>query len=192
MVSNIDPYLRVTELLFQGAGDVCKPIQGFPGIGDFLVSGCRFVASIIIACGGYLLWIIFQIIELLPIANNYSIPFLSGLLGRLQNAPQVSKDAGDRDAIVQVKKRGNTIVERSLGALLTASWLFYIIDLLLMAWLYKPLNEIGDLNIIGLVRTLLGVFATEVIILGILLIDNVIDPRRIKFQEAQQKNVREY
>jgi len=192
MVSNIDPYLRVTELLFQGAGDVCKPIQGFPGIGDFLVSGCRFVASIIIACGGYLLWIIFQIIELLPIANNYSIPFLSGLLGRLQNAPQVSKDAGDRDAIVQVKKRGNTIVERSLGALLTASWIFYIIDLLLMAWLYKPLNEIGDLNIIGLVRTLLGVFATEVIILGILLIDNVIDPRRIKFQEAQQKNVREY
>ena len=192
MVSNIEPYLQVVELLFRGAIDVCKPIQGFPFIGGILSSICRFAASIIIASGGYLLWAVFQIIELLPIANSFSIPFLSGLLGRLQNAPQVGNDAGDRDAIVQVKKRGNTIVERSLGALLTASWIFYILDLLLMAWLYKPLNEVGDLNIVGLVRTLLGVFATEVIVLGVMLIDNVIDPKSIKFQEAQEKKVREY
>jgi len=190
--SNVEPYLQVTALLFRGATDVCVPIKGFPFIGGILSSICGFGASVIIASGGYLLWAIFQIIELLPIANSFSIPFLSGLLGRLQNAPQVGKDAGDREAIAQVKDRGNTIVERSLGALLTASWIFYILDLLLMAWLYKPLDEIGDLNIVGLVRTLLGVFAVEVIILGVTLIDNVIDPKRIKFQEAQEKKVREY
>jgi len=190
--SNVEPYLQVTALLFQGATDVCLPLQGFPFIGGILRAVCGFGGSIIVAGGGWLVWLVFQVIEVLPIANAFSIPFLSSLLGRLQNAPQVGKNAGDREAVAQVKDRGNTIVERSLGALLTASWIFYILDLLLMAWLYKPLNEIGELNLVGLVRTLLGVFGVEVIILGVTLIDNVIDPKRIKFQEAQEKKVREY
>jgi len=192
LFSNVEPYLQATEILFQGSADVCVPLQGFPFIGGILGAVCGFGASIIIAAGGWLVWLIFQAIELLPIANAFSIPFLSSILRKLQNAPQVSRDAGDRESVTRIKDRGNTVVERSLSALLTASWIFYILDLLLMAWLYKPLNEVGDLNAVGLVRTLLGVFGVEIVILGVTLIDNVIDPKSIKFQEAQEKKVREY
>ena len=68
----------------------------------------------------------------------------------------------------------------------------YLLDLALMSWLYSPLNEIGELDIKALMRVLLGVFGVEIVILGLTLISNIIDPESIQYQRAEQKPVREY
>lgn len=194
LFANIEPYIRVTELIFQGSTgmDVCSPISKFPFVGGVLNAGCGFIGAFILASAGYLVWAIFQLVELLPIANSFNVPFLSGLLAKMQRSPQVAEGECDRDAVKRIKKRHNSIVERSLGALLTFSWIMYVLDLALMSWLYQPLNEIGELNIQALVRVLLGVFGVEVVILAMTLINNIIDPKSIQFPQAEQKPVKEY
>ena len=68
----------------------------------------------------------------------------------------------------------------------------YLLDLGLMSWLYSPLSETGELDIKALMRVLLGVFGVEIVILGLTLISNIIDPESIQYQRAEQKPVREY
>ncbi len=194
LVANIEPYIAVTRLIFGNASaiDVCAEFRPIPFIGGFLQSGCGFLGAIIYSLAGFIVWAIFQIVELLPIANSFNIPFLSNLLSRMQKAPQVDEQWHDRESVRRIKQKHNSIVERSLGALLTFSWVMYLLDLGLMSWLYSPLSESGELNVMALVRVLLGVFGVEVVILGLTLISNIIDPQSIKYQQAQQKPVREY
>jgi len=196
LVANIEPYIAVTRLVFEGDGrnavDVCAQFQGIPFIGGILAGGCGFIGATIYSLAGFIVWAVFQIVELLPIANSFQVPFLSGVLAKMQNAPQVDVNERDREAVRRVKQKHNTIVERSLGALLTFSWVMYLVDLLLMSWLYSPLNELGELNWMALVRVLLGVFGVELVILGLTLVNNVIDPKSVKFQTSDRKPVREY
>jgi hypothetical protein len=194
LVANIEPYIAVTQLIFGGSSgiDVCAQLRPLPFIGGFLQVGCGFLGAIIYSLAGFIVWAIFQIVELLPIANSFHIPFLSNLLSRMQTAPQVDECWDDRQSVKRIKQKHNSIVERSLGALLTFSWVMYLLDLGLMCWLYSPLSETGELNIMALMRVLLGVFGLELVILGLTLISNIIDPQSIKYQQAQQKPVREY
>ena len=195
LIVNIEPYIAVTQLIFSdktSGVDVCSTIGGMPFVGGILKGGCGLIGEVAYALAGFVVWAIFQIVELLPIANSFNIPFLSNLLGRMQTAPQVQEGESDRDAVRRIKKKHNSIVERSLGALLAFSWVMYLLDLGLMSWLYSPLSETGELDIKALARVLLGVFGVEVVILGLTLISNIIDPQSIKYQQAQQKPVREY
>ena len=194
LFANIEPYIRVTELIFQGSTgtDACSAIKGFPFIGGILNGFCGFIGAIILASAGYLVWAIFQLVELLPIANSFNVPFLSGLLSRMQKSPHVDEDSGDRDSVRRIKQKHNTVVERSLGALLAFSWVMYLLDFALMSWLYSPLSETGELDIKALVRVLLGVLGVEIVILGLNLVNNIIDPQSIKYQQAHQKPVKEY
>ena len=218
LIVNIEPYIAVTQLIFSdktSGVDVCSTIGGMPFVGGILKGGCGLIGEFAYALAGFVVWAIFQIVELLPIANSFQIPFISGVLAKLQNAPQVQVEEEDRPlreirdmdgkryipesallkdrpAVAKTKKRLNTVVERSLGALLTFSWVMYLLDLALMSWLYSPLNEIGELDIKALMRVLLGVFGVEIVILGLTLISNIIDPQSIKYKQAQQKPVREY
>ncbi len=217
LVANIEPYIAVTRMIFGGSSgiDVCAELRPLPFIGGFLQSGCGFLGATIYVLSGFIVWAIFQIVELLPIANSFNVPFLSGVLAKMQKAPQVEEDERaevaevrvkkgrrylkerkerkrDRPAVAKAKKKLNTVVERSLGALLTFSWVMYLLDLALMSWLYSPLSEIGELNLQALMRVLLGVFGVEVVILGLTLITNIIDPQSIKYQQASQKPVKEY
>ena len=215
--SNIEPYISVTQLIFSGSSgtDVCSTIGGMPFVGGIFQGVCGFLGAIIYSLAGFIVWAIFQLVELLPIANSFNIPFISGVLAKLQKAPQVDEDerAGvaevrvkkgkryltekrerksDRPAVAKTKKKLNTVVERSLGALLTFSWVMYLLDLGVMSWLYSPLSETGELDIKALMRVLLGVFGVEIVILGLILISNIIDPESIQYQRASQKPVREY
>jgi hypothetical protein len=192
--ANIEPYIAVTRLIFGGSSgiDVCAELRPLPFIGGLLQGGCGFLGAIIYSLSGFIVWAIFQIVELLPIANSFNIPFLSNLLSRMQKAPQVDEYWSDRDSVRQIKQKHNSVVERSLGALLTFSWVMYLLDFALMSWLYSPLSETGELDIKALMRVLLGVLGVEVVILGLNLISNIIDPTRINYQQAQQKPAREY
>ena len=195
LVANIEPYIAVTQLIFGGKQqgiNVCSVLGVLPFVGGIFNGICGFVGAVIYSLAGFIVWAIFQIVELLPIANSFNIPFLSNLLSKMQTAPQVDEEERDRDAVRRIKKKHNSIVERSLGALLTFSWVMYLLDLGLMSWLYSPLSETGELNITALARVLLGVFGVEVVILGLTLISNIIDPQSIKYQQASQKPVREY
>ena len=217
--SNIEPYIAVTQLIFSGSSgvDVCSTIGGMPFVGGIFQGVCGFLGAIIYSLAGFIVWAIFQIVELLPIANSFNIPFISNVLAKLQNAPQVKveeeeraataevrvkrgtryltenrESKSDRPAVAKTKKKLNTVVERSLGALLTFSWVMYLLDLGLMSWLYSPLSETGELDIKALMRVLLGVFGVQIVILGLTLISNLIDPESIQYQRAEQKPVREY
>ena len=215
--SKIEPYIAVTQLIFSGSSgvDVCSTIGGMPFVGGIFQGVCGFLGAIIYSLAGFIVWAIFQLVELLPIANSFNIPFISGVLAKLQKAPQVDEDerAGvaevrvkkgkryltekrerksDRPAVAKTKKKLNTFVESSLGALLTFSWVMYLLDLGVMSWLYSPLSETGELDIKALMRVLLGVFGVEIVILGLILISNIIDPESIQYQRAEQKPVREY
>lgn len=194
LVANIEPYIALTKLIFtNGSGvDVCDTIRGTPFVGGILAWGCGLLAGIVYSLGGFLVWLIFQLIELLPIANSFNVPFLSRMLGRMKAAPQEAEEESDREALRRVKQRHNTVVERSLGALLTFSWVMYLVDLLLMSWLYKPLNELGELDIMALVRCLLGVFGVELVILAITLINNVIAPGKASYTTTRHQEAREY
>lgn len=196
LVANIEPYIAVTRLVFEGDGqnaiNVCDQLRPIPFIGGLLGGGCELLGAFIYAISGFIVWAVFQIIELLPIANSFQIPFLSGVLAKMQAAPQVDENASDRKAVRHVKRKHNTIVERSLAALLTFAWVMYLVDLALMCWLYSPLNELGELNWMALVRVLLGVFGVELVILGLTLVNNVIDPKSIKFQTSDRQEIREY
>ena len=194
VVSNIEPYISVTQLIFSDTKgvDTCDVLGFMPFVGGIFQGVCGFLGAIIYSLAGFIVWAIFQLVELLPIANSFNIPFLSNLLSRMQKAPQVDEEERDRAAVRRIKQRHNSIIERSLGALLTFSWVMYLLDLGLMSWLYSPLNETGELDIKALMRVLLGVFGVEIVILGLTLISNIIDPQSIKYQQAQQKPVREY
>ena len=194
VVSNIEPYISVTQLIFSDTKgvDTCDVLGFMPFVGRIFQGVCGFLGAIIYSLAGFIVWAIFQIVELLPIANSFNILFLSNLLSKMQTAPQVDEEERDRDAVKRLKQKHNSIVERSLGALLTFSWVMYLLDLGLMSWLYSPLNEIGELDIKALMRVLLGVFGVEIVVLGLTLISNIIDPQSIKYQKAEQKPVREY
>ena len=218
LVANIEPYIAVTQLIFGGGDkgvDTCDLLGYLPFVGGLLKGGCGLLGLTIYVLSGFIVWAIFQIVELLPIANSFNVPFLSGVLAKLQKAPQVDENEGsvvaevrvkkgkrvlteskerkgDRPAVAKTKRKLNTVVERALGALLTFSWVMYLLDLGLMSWLYSPLSETGELDIKALMRVLLGVFGVEVVILGLTLITNIIDPQSVKYQQAQQKPVREY
>ena len=217
VVSNIEPYISVTQLIFSDTKgvDTCDVLGFMPFVGGIFRGVCGFFGAVIYSLAGFIVWAIFQIVELLPIANSFQIPFISGVLAKLQNAPQVQVEEEDRPlreirdmdgkryipesallkdrpAIAKTKKKLNTVVERSLGALLTFSWVMYLLDLGLMSWLYSPLSETGELDIKALMRVLLGVFGVEIVILGLTLISNIIDPESIQYQRAEQKPVREY
>lgn len=194
LAANIEPYIAITKLVFtDGNGiDVCDTLTFIPFIGRIFAWGCGLVAGIIYGLSGFIVWAVFQIIELLPIANAFNIPFLSRMVQRFQTAPQVEEDQRDRESLRRVKRRYNTVMERSLNALLTFSWVMYILDLGLMSWLYTPLSELGDLDWMALVRTLLGVFGVELVVLGLTLINNILDPQSIKFAKSETKPIREY
>lgn len=195
LFANIEPYIALTRMVFASSGsgvDVCREVGGVPFIGGILAWGCGLIGATIYSLAGVLVWAVFQLVELLPIAHNYNVPFLSGLLQKLQTAPQVAESDGDRAAIAQVKRKHNTVIERSLSTLLTFSWVIYALDLVLMSWLYSPLNEMSELNPMALVRVLLGVFGVELVILGLTLINNIIDPKSIKHPTSDKKPVREY
>jgi hypothetical protein len=194
LFANIEPYIAVTRLVFSDSTsiDICGELRPIPFIGGIIAGGCGLVGATIYGLAGFLVWGIFQIIELLPIANSFNIPFLSNLINRLQKAPQVAEEERDRDAVKQAKRQHNTVVERSLAVLLTFSWVMYVLDLILMCWLYSPLNSIGELNPMALVRVLLGVFGVELVIMGLTLINNIIDPGSIKYPTSDKKTVREY
>ena len=195
LVANIEPYIAVTQLIFGGKDEginVCSVLGVLPFVGGIFNGLCGFVGAIIYSLAGFIVWAIFQLVELLPIANSFNIPFLSNLLSRMQKAPQVDEYWGDRDSVRRIKQKHNSVVERSLGALLTFSWVMYLLDFALMSWLYSPLSETGELDIKALMRVLLGVLGVEVVILGLNLISNIIDPTRINYQQAQQKPAREY
>lgn len=196
LVANIEPYIAITRLVFGGDGtntiDVCRALAGFPFIGLILAGACGLIGAAIYSISGLLVWAVFQIVELLPIAHSFNVPFLSGLLQKLQASPQVATDESDRDAVRRIKHKHNTVVERSLSALLAFSWVMYLIDLALMCWLYSPLNEVGELQPMALVRVLLGVFGVELVVLGLTLINNIIDPQSIKHPTSDRKPVKEY
>lgn len=194
LVANIEPYIAVTRLIFNDASavNVCADLQSVPFVGGLLHWGCNLIGGVIYGLSGFLVWLIFQLIELLPIANSFNVPFLSRMLGRMKAAPQEAEEESDREALRKVKQRHNTVVERSLGALLTFSWVMYIVDLLLMAWLYKPLNELGELDAMALVRCLLGVFGVELVVLAITLINNVIAPGKASYTTTRHQAAREY
>jgi hypothetical protein len=194
LVANIEPYIAVTGLVFGTAtgANVCRQLTGIAFLGGILSWGCGLIASTISSLSGFLVWATFQTLELLPIANRFNIPFLSNLVNKLEASKQIETTEGDRAAVKTAKERHNSVIERSLQALLTFSWLTYFVDLALMSWLYKPLNEIGELNFTGLVRVLLGVFGVEVVVLGCTLINNLLDPTRIPYRTAAKKPVIEY
>lgn len=194
LLANIEPYISLTQLIFGTTTtvDVCAQLRPFPFLGGMLAGGCSVIGTAIFSISGFIVWAVFQLIELLPICNSFNVPFLSGVLHKLQNAPQVEEKEGDRLAVQKAKRKFNTTVERSLSALLTFAWVMYLVDLALMSWLYSPLNEIGELNWMALIRVLLGVFGVELVILGVTLISNIIDPASVKFAKSETKPVREY
>lgn len=194
LFANIEPYIALTKLVFTDSNgvDVCDTLTVIPFLGRMFAWGCGLIAGTIYGLSGFIVWALFQIVELLPIANSFNIPFLSRLVHRFQDAPQVAEYYGDRDSVRRLKRRHNTVLERSLNALLTFSWVMYIVDLGLLGWLYSPLNEIGDLDWMALVRTLLGVFGVELVVLGLTLINNILDPKSIKFGSANTRPFREY
>jgi hypothetical protein len=194
LVANIEPYIAVTALVFGTAtgANVCAQLSGIAFVGGLFAWACGLIGSTIASISGFLVWATFQTLELLPIANRFNIPFLSNLVSKLEASKQIETIEGDRAAVKTVKERHNTVVERSLSALLTFSWLTYFVDLALMSWLYKPLNEIGELNPMGLVRVLLGVFGVEIVVLGCTLINNVLDPDKVRYRPASKKPAIEY
>jgi len=197
LFANIEPYAELVKLIFTDpsspvANNICTDLQTTWFIGPILGWGCGLVTSFLTGLGGFICWLLFQLIELLPIANAFNIPFLSRMLNRMKAAPQEAESESDRESVRKVKQRHNTVVERSLGALLTFSWVVYIVDLLLMSWLYQPLSPLGELNVMGLIRVLLGVFGVELVVLAIALLNNIIDPKSVQFGTAQQREVKEY
>lgn len=194
LFANIEPYIAITKLVFTDSNgmDVCTTLSFIPFVGRLFAWACGLVAGTIYGLSGFIVWAVFQLIELLPIANAFNIPFLSRMVQRFQSAPQVQEEQSDRAAVRQVKRRHNTVMERSLNALLTFSWVMYLLDLGLMSWLYTPLSELGDLDWMALIRTLLGVFGVELVVLGLTLINNIIDPATIQFAKSATKPVREY
>lgn len=195
LVANIEPYIAATGLIFgkSSVGNVCSTISGVAFVGGILGWICTALGSIVGGLAGFLVWAIFQAIEILPIATWFNVPFISGMLRKLQGAPQVSVDESDRESVAVMKQRHNTVVERSLSTLLAFSWLVYLVDLALMCWLYSPLNEMGEVNWAALARTLLGVFGVEIIVLAISLLDNIIDPKTIQYRSSRhQPEVKEY
>lgn len=194
LVGNIEPYIAITRMVFTDTNsvDVCSSLTSIPFIGGILNWVCGLIGGVIFGLSGFIVWAVFQIIELLPIANAFNIPFISRMLHRFQSAPQVEESERDRESVRRLKRKHNTVMERSLNALLTFSWVMYIVDLLLMSWLYSPLSELGDLNWMALVRTLLGVFGVELVVLGLSLINNILDPQSIRYGRADHRPVREY
>ena len=193
LLVNIEPYIAVTKLVFPDAagGGVCGQLRYFPFLGGMAGWVCDLIAAAIYSLGGVIVWATFQTIELLPIAANFYIPFLSNYLTKLETAPQALPTPEDRESVKKVKKKLNTYVERSLSTLLAVSWIMYIADLALMCWLYSPLNRLSELQPIALIRTLLGVFGVELVIMGITLINNILDPSTIKHPKAVQREGRE-
>lgn len=195
LFASIEPYIELVKLIFgtAGAEKVCGTIGGIWFIGRYMEWGCNAIGSIIGGLAGVLLWAIFQSIELLPIATYFHVPFISGIVQKFQNAPQVEVKTDDRESLVKIKKRHNTVTERSLGVLISFSWVVYIVDFLLMSWLYSPLDVNGDINWAGLARVLLSVAGVELLVLAIVLLNNVIDPASVRYQSTKyQREVKEY
>ena len=195
LVANIPPYIEATNLVFSVAGStgksICQQLGMFPFAGGVMAWGCEIVSKVLISMGGFLVWAIFQVVELLPIVTYFNVPFLTGLVSRLQTAPQASIDASDRDSVIRAKKRLNSVIERSLSFLLTFSWVMYLVDLALMCWLYSPINKLGNLQPLALGRVLVGVFGVEVCILIISALSNVLDQNSIQNPTAQQRPTRQ-
>ena len=95
LIVNIEPYIAVTQLIFSdktSGVDVCSTIGGMPFVGGILKGGCGLIGEFAYALAGFVVWGIFQIVELLPIANSFQIPFISGVLAKLQNAAIPNSD----------------------------------------------------------------------------------------------------
>src|SRR5512146_1630877 len=81
LVANIEPYIAITRLVFGGDAsnsiNVCSVLGMVPFVGGILGWGCDLVGTITYALAGFLVWAVFQIVELLPIANSFQIPWIS-------------------------------------------------------------------------------------------------------------------
>lgn len=194
MAINIAPYIFVVREFAKSlqADVVCRQAGMLPFLGPFLAGGCNLIGSVFYATSGFLLWWAFQAFELVPIASRFNVPFMSGILKKMEEAPQVPENEADRGAVVRIKAGINTVSDRSYDALMRFSWLVYAFDLALMCWLYPPLQRTGEFNFVAFTLVLLGVFGVELVLGLLTILNNVIDPTSIQHQTAKQREVKEY
>lgn len=194
MALSIAPYIFLVRQFSQTLqGDViCSQLGLTPFIGPALQTGCGTVGTIFYVGGGFLVWWIFQSLELVPIASKFNVPAMRGMLRRMQDAPQVPESEGDRPAVAKLKREINSVSERSFNQLLRWSFLVYAIDLVLMCWLYPPLSPTGEFNFVAFALVILGVFGVELILGLLTIINNVIDPSAIAHPTARGREVKNY
>lgn len=194
MAVSIAPYIFLVRQFAQTlqGGVICSQLGIMPFIGPALQSGCNVIGTIFYVAGGFLVWWIFQSLELVPIASKFNVPAMRGMLRRMQDAPQVPESDGDRPAVAQLKREINSVSERSFNQLLRWSFLVYALDLVLMCWLYPPLSPTGEFNFVAFVLVILGVFGVELILGLLTIINNVIDPSAIAHPTARGREVKNY
>lgn len=192
LIANLDAYDSLIRMLLPISGDACQKMARFPLLGQVLQWGCFALVDAAIASLGFVAWAVIQLIELLPIAANYNLPFIGRIIQRIQGAPKVQIEGADSAEVRRWKRKYNTATERSLTFLNWFACATYIADLWAMFALYTPFTRTGGVDGLALGRVLLGVFGVEVILVAITFLNNVIDPSSIKFPTAKQKPVREY
>lgn len=194
LVLNIPPYIALIQKIAErvNADIVITQAELIPGIGPAIASMFSVAGMVIYSLSGFALWFLFQAVELYPIMSHLNIPFMRGMLRRLQQSPQVPLKPGDRPSVTKLKKRINRAVEDNHGLLLKVCWAFFGIDFLLMYWLYPPVSETGAVDVTSWLVIFFGVFGVELIAGLLTMINNVLDPSSVEFQTAKTREVKKY
>lgn len=193
LLNALPPYIAFAQFIgAQVGGDVCQSFYAVPFLGGILGTGCRAIGGWMLFIAGAALWLFVNLAELLPWMNLFSIPFLSRHIDRLRKAPQLQVDQGDREALAKAKNRFNTVVERSLQGLIILSLAVYVFDLWWLGSTYQALDEVGSINWAGLIITLVQTFGLELILVGIGMLNNSINPSMATHKNPQYQEPRVY
>lgn len=194
LVLNIPPYIALIQKIAErvNADLVVSQANLIPVIGPAVASGFTVAGMFIYSLSGFALWFLFQTVELYPILSHLNIPFMRGLLRRLQRSPQIPVKPGDRPSVSKLKRRINRAVEDNHGLLLKVCWGFFGIDFMLMYWLYPPVNQTGEVDVTSWLVIFFGVFGVELIAGLLTLLNNVLDPSSAEFQTAKTREVKKY
>lgn len=195
ILANISPYIQVARLVFADSGGnlLCTQLGVLPLVGGILRWACSGGARIVWGLGGVILWAIVQTIELLPIMDNFDIPTQLGFIKKSQDQPTVKINESDGEKLKRAKEKLNSTTDRSHTALVIISILVYMADVWMMFfWLYPPVNKLGGLDPGALIRAFLSVFGTELILLLIVLVNNVIDPTAVKNPLGKSRPAQDY
>lgn len=175
-VLNIQPYIRLVELLVEsGGGSGLQWLQAIPLVGWAIAKVIGLLSSFI----AVLMWAAIQILELLPRILRKDMGSILALVQGLQQVQWLHIADQDHPFIAHLKNQHNHMPIRAIQKASVISSIVYLFDFVLCCVAYPPIRggfeslglflqapTFSDIDVGNLLMVAVVLFAVEVIYLG--------------------------